>query len=104
MDDLPTIESIVEEIEDQAVQSRQSNIAEGSLPSDFPVPYVTWSELEDELQTVGVVELGRALEPEEADAANLGDPRRANFRHDERFGGRLKPFTDYIGRLGAAGC
>jgi len=98
VDDLHTIESIVDEIEAQAVQSRQTNIAEGSLPADFPVPYVTWSELEDELQTVGALELGRALEPEDGDA-QTGGSLGANFRHDERFGGRLKPFTDYIAEL-----
>ncbi len=98
VDDLATIELRAEELEVQAVKARQTNIDEGLLSPDFPVPYVPWSEIEDELQTIGFFELGRAADLVGADPQNPVSLGTA-FRHDERFGGRLKPFTDFLGQL-----
>jgi transcription-repair coupling factor (superfamily II helicase) len=98
VDDLQMIESMAEEIEDQAVQSRRTAIEEGTLSPDFPLPYTPWSEIEDELQAVGALEMGLSFESP-ADGPTTVLDFSAHFRHDERFGGRLKPFTDYVHRL-----
>src|SRR5690349_14821574 len=58
VDDLSVVESMVAEIEEQAVKLRQDSIAEGILPADFPLPYVTWPELLDTLQDRSFLELG----------------------------------------------
>ncbi len=39
----------MQEVEEQAVRYRNESIEEGTLAADFPVPYLTWSELADGL-------------------------------------------------------
>ena len=48
VDDLSILESTGSEIEEQAVKLRSESIAEGTLADDFPVPYISWSELADD--------------------------------------------------------
>ena len=97
VDDLSTVESMVAEIEEQAVRLRKESIAEGTLAPDFPVPYLTWAELADEFNRLHALELGfsTAQEVSEGDTDTLA----GSFGHDERFGGRLKPFNEYLLRL-----
>lgn len=90
IDDLNLIEVMANEVEEQAVKFRQECIAEGTLSADFPVPYLPWSELNDSLDDFVRLELGRSTESE------LEDGLASRFGHDERFGGRLKPFVDYL--------
>ncbi len=56
--DLSILESTVAEIEEQAVKLRAESIAEGTLAEDFPVPYLSWSELADTLGGHTCLELG----------------------------------------------
>ncbi len=93
VDDLSTVESMVDEIEDQAVRFRKESVSEGTLSDDFPVPYLTWSELEDEFSRLHALELGFSTATE---AAEGSDSLASAFGHDERFGGRLKPFNEYV--------
>jgi transcription-repair coupling factor (superfamily II helicase) len=93
VDDLSMVEAMANEVEEQAVKFRQESIEEGTLPADFPVPYLPWSELNDTLEGLSAFELGHS-------SAMMGDDQsetlNAQFGHDERFGGRLKPFIDYL--------
>ncbi|HEX8991139.1 MAG TPA: hypothetical protein VF784_05625, partial [Anaerolineales bacterium] len=97
LDDLSTVESMVAEIEEQAVRFRKESVLVGTLSADFPVPYLTWAELADEFSRLGALELGFSTAPETADQAE--GSLAASFGHDERFGGRLKLFNDYVGSL-----
>ncbi len=99
IDDLSLVEMMSQEVEEQAVRFRQESIEEGTLPEDFPVPYLTWSELNDSLHGRSVAELGRASEQSSVSDDRLSD----QFGHIERFAGRLKPFEDYLAALVAAG-
>ncbi|HVN14405.1 MAG TPA: transcription-repair coupling factor, partial [Anaerolineales bacterium] len=97
-DDLSLIESVTNEIEEQAVNFRHESITEGTLASDFPIPYLTWSELSDGLSEKFMLELGYSGEEipsEESTTHGLA----AQFGHLERFAGRLKPFEDYLAGL-----
>src|SRR5690606_35567992 len=47
IDEVSIIESMADEVEAQAVKFRQGSIAEETLSSDFPLPYIPWSELYD---------------------------------------------------------
>jgi len=97
IDDVSVIESMSAEIEEQAVKFRQESIAEETLSSDFPLPYIPWSELHDSLQGYTSLELGHSTE-------ELSDTSLASeFGHDERFGGRLKPFVEYTAGLAERG-
>ncbi len=97
-DDLSMIEGMVAEVEEQAVALRRASIAEGTLAGDCPVPYITWPELLDDLQELGTLELGRSTQVGGLQL-EIDDGLSTRFRHDERFGGRLKPFTDYLSGL-----
>ncbi|HSK67340.1 MAG TPA: transcription-repair coupling factor, partial [Anaerolineales bacterium] len=95
VDDLSIVESMVAEVEEQAVKFRQDSIAEETLSPDFPLPYVTWPDLLDNLHNRSFLELGHSTaadaSPDDAD-----DLLSSCFTHDERFGGRLKSFIDYL--------
>lgn len=95
IDDASLAAMMANEIEEQAVHFRQESIQEGILPSDFPVPYITWSELLDNLHARHHLVLGRSEEGESAGTLGLKD----EFGHIERFAGRLKPFEDYLAGL-----
>jgi hypothetical protein len=62
------------EIEEQAVRLRQESIAEGTLPADFPMPYLTWSELQDSLS--GHTWLNWAARPPRANLRNWRNTSR----------------------------
>ncbi len=101
IDDLSIIESMAEEVEAQAVKFRQDSIAEETLASDFPLPYVPWSELYDGIGE-RAVELGFSTNEERLGTREL-ENLAACFGHDERFGGRLKPFVDYVAGVASKG-
>ena len=92
IDDISVVESMAEEIEAQAVKFRQESIAEDTLSADFPLPYIPWSELHDNLHDHASVEFGYSTRSETEETDNS---LAAQFGHDERFGGRLKPFVEY---------
>ncbi len=93
IDDLSLIETMANEVEEQAVKFRQESIEEGTLSPEFPVPYLPWSDLNDAIHDMACIELGYSMEIIESEAsADLA----SHFGHDERFGGRLKPFIDYL--------
>ncbi len=99
IDDISLAESMAGEVEEQAVKFRRESIAEGTLAADFPVPYLTWSELTDSLHGFASLELGHSTEfpsPNGRGARGEGESLADAFGHDERFGGRLKPFIDYL--------
>ena len=96
VDDLSIVESMVAEVEEQAVKFRQDSIAEETLPADFPLPYVTWPDLLDNLHNRSFVELGHSTVADVEDADRL---LSSCFTHDERFGGRLKPFIEYLASI-----
>ncbi len=99
VDDLSLIETMVGEVEEQAVKFRHESIEEGVLANDFPVPYLSLAELTDSIQSHPWLELGHATDEVRAD----DHPLREIFGHGQRFGGRLKPFVEYLTSLTAQG-
>ena len=99
VDDMSLIEVIANEVEEQAVKFRKESIDEGTLSKDFPIPYIPWSELHDSLSGFTSLELGHSSEMVGGDPPTGTSQLPAisdQFSHDERFGGRLKPFIDYL--------
>ena len=95
VDDLSLVEAMANEVEEQAVKFRRESIEEETLSKDFPIPYLPWSELHDALDGFASVQLGHATElitNHQSPITNLAE----HFSRDERFGGRLKPFIDYL--------
>ncbi len=102
VNDWAMLESVVAEIEEQAVKLRSESITEGTLPEDFPVPYLTWMELDEALQGHAGLELGLTTTDESPSPFEPEDRRKSlasQFRQLERFGGRLKPFIESLGRI-----
>ncbi len=94
VDDLSITESTVNEIEEQAVALRRESITEETLPEDFPISYLTWSELEDSLYGRAMLELGYSTALAETPS---------DFGVLPRFSGRLKPFMDFVAEQTANG-
>ena len=91
IDDVEMLQSVASEIEEQAVRLRQESITEGTLPADFPVPYLSWSELQDSLSSHAWLELGRSTAGER-ESSELAEA----FTPGPRYGGHLKSFMDYL--------
>ena len=94
IDDLGITESTVNEIEEQAVVLRSESIQEETLAENFPIPYLTWSELEDSLHRRPTLELGYSTALPET---------TSDFGVLSRFSGRLKPFMDFVAEQIALG-
>ncbi len=99
VDDLSILESTISEIEEQAIKLRTESINEGTLSKDFPVPYLTWSELADSLQNRTYVELGHSTAGKGIGSQPIVENLAAQFGHIERFGGRIKPLIDFLGKV-----
>ena len=94
IDDLSVVESMVAEVEEQAVKLKNESIQEETLAADFPLPYITWPDLLDNFHSRPFLELGYSTQLEGDEDSE--DRLSSRFRHDERFGGRLKQFIDYL--------
>lgn len=92
-DDFSLAEAMVLDIEEQANKFRNDSIREGTLPFDFPVPYLSWSEIVDSTSTKQCIDFGHEEGLIENSEISM------LFGHDQRFGGRLKPFVEYISSL-----
>jgi transcription-repair coupling factor (superfamily II helicase) len=95
VDDVSLVEAMANEVEEQAVKFRHESIEEGTLSKDFPIPYLPWSEVHDNLDGFASLELGHSTEAVNSDKSSIISLSE-QFSHDERFGGRLKPFIDYL--------
>jgi transcription-repair coupling factor (superfamily II helicase) len=94
IDDLSVVESMVAEVEEQAVKLRNESIQEETLSADFPLPYITWPDLLDNFHSRSFLELGYSTQLDVDEKSE--DRLSSRFSHDERFGGRLKQFVDYL--------
>ena len=89
IDNAASVRVTAEEVETQALKMREENIGAGKLNPDFPVPYVTWSEIEDHLSRLSSIDLGFPLEKE-------GHSLSASFAPAPRFGGRTEDFLGFV--------
>jgi transcription-repair coupling factor (superfamily II helicase) len=89
LEDSDLLANVANEIEEQAVRFRNESIREGIFDSNFPIPYQSWSEIIDILGSKQVLELGYS---------NIDEPSELalSFIPGERFGGKLKPFINYL--------
>ncbi|MES0359539.1 MAG: transcription-repair coupling factor [Anaerolineales bacterium] len=89
IDNLEDFRDSANEIEEQAVELRADHIAEGALPQDFPLPYLTFAELYDSMSMHSTVELGPSAMLEITSFAQ-------RFSSGPRFGGQLKPLMNHL--------
>ncbi|NMC53866.1 MAG: transcription-repair coupling factor [Chloroflexi bacterium] len=94
VDDLDQFSAAATEVEEQAVRLREESIAEGTLPADFPIPYISWSEIHDTLDRYRWLDMGRSA------AAPVGERRLGDaFSPGERYGGRLNVLMDALAEI-----
>jgi len=89
MDDATRLQGIIAELEEDAVQMRNEGITNGSLPSEHPVPYLSWSELQDSLSRSAILDMGHSADHGPSDLA-------ACFEPNQRFAGQLRQFITTI--------
>jgi transcription-repair coupling factor (superfamily II helicase) len=101
IDDLNTVRDTVQEIEEQSVGLRKDYIKDKELPDDFPLPYLTWGEIEDTLAGKHCIDLGM---PVEFDTLPTGSTDIApQFLPGTRFAGQLKLLMEHIDKLTSQG-
>lgn len=91
LNDKEIIRTVANEIEEQAVRFRIDSIKEEIISESFPLPYISWSEIEDILSGHKWIDLGFSLSEETLYFEKL-------FAPGERFGGRIKVFLDYLSK------
>ncbi len=96
LDDQSNLRSTADEIETQSIKLRSESMWEGTLDEDFPIPYLSWSEIQDSWTGKNVLDLGYSTE---MDLSALAE----KFTPGPRFGGRLKPFKEYLQELTISG-
>lgn len=96
IDNWENFNTTIHEVEEQSVGFRNDLITEGNLPQDFPIPYLTWTEIEDTLSTRQTLWLGPTVAEPQSDLAN-------RFNAGPRFGGQLKPLLEHLSRLSREG-
>ncbi len=96
VDDLELLRSVVTDVEEQSVKLRQDSIAEGTLPEDFPAPYLSWSEIADSLSGHLTLELGYSTAEDPSQLAQA-------FQPGPRFGGKMRAVMDSLVELCAVG-
>ena len=80
LDDQLLLQSIANELEEQAVRFRNESIRDGILDQDYPIPYQTWSEIEDLLSGYKCLDFGYSSSDSASDLAQIFSP-------GPRFGG-----------------
>ncbi len=88
-DDMEAVRSTAETLEEDAETLRAESISMGTLDTDFPEPYISYSELHDRMADFPLVDLGRSDVP---DSSWLSD----SFTPAERFGGHLETFLEFL--------
>src|SRR5690606_36861347 len=96
VDDLANIQSFGEEIEEQAIKNRSDSIHEGVLSRDFPIPYISWSEILETVQIRRWAEMGKPF-------TESVDPLGERFVPGRRFAGQLKSFIEHLDACCTAG-
>jgi transcription-repair coupling factor (superfamily II helicase) len=91
IDDLDLFRSVVTDIEEEAVRLREESIADHDLSEQFPIPYLSWSEIQDSLSGHYTIDLGRSSAEGPCELAQA-------FQPGPRFGGQLKNTMDHLSR------
>jgi transcription-repair coupling factor (superfamily II helicase) len=101
IDDLQTVRDTVQEVEEQAVGLRKDYIKDKELPEDFPLPYLTWGEIEDTLEGKQYIDLGQPVEDVSIPTGSMDVA--SQFLPGPRYAGQLKPLMEHIEKLTTQG-
>jgi len=85
LDDQDILITVSEEVEKDALELRAALIRENSLEKDFPTPYLSWSELYDQMQAFNPINMSFSGE----ETLSIF---RKNIQPAPRFGGKMDDF------------
>lgn len=91
LDDRPSFEDAVSEIEEQAIAMRADQIQAGVPLDDFPIPYLTLVEINESLEECKTIDMG-SITTIHQDDIQLADA----YAPGPRFGGQLRPLMDHL--------
>ncbi|HLF29131.1 MAG TPA: transcription-repair coupling factor [Anaerolineae bacterium] len=112
LDDAAEIDDRWNELEEQALELRHNAQEDGTLPPDYPVPYLARDEWRDALDEYSLLALSESILPKEpttqptSQLTNQLPTQLAPelpFASGQRFGGQLKTFMDHLAQLRAIG-
>ncbi len=89
IDDADKVGTAINTFEEEGFRSRTEAIHDGELDADAPVPYISWSEIQDSYSHRQVIDLGFTGSQEPSDLA-------AAFQPNQRMAGRLEVFTNLL--------
>ncbi|MBN1977952.1 MAG: transcription-repair coupling factor, partial [Anaerolineae bacterium] len=89
VDDPQELAAVWASLEEEAVDLREAAEAAGTLPPEYPLPYVTWDEWSERLADRTVLALGHG---EDGTSSRLADC----FVPGAHFGGELKPLLGHV--------
>lgn len=92
LDDLSSIEQVMNELEEQAIDTRQEMIEQAIIPSSAPLPYVTMDEILDKFEEFSAVDLGLTG----SSAREVPIEAGIGFQPGPKFGGQLESILGYI--------
>lgn len=93
IDDAGALHDSIADLEEQSLAIRDEKLETGQLPPDYPIPYVTWAELEDQLSTRRILYLGAGPGHAPPNDPTLGKL----FAPGQRYGGQLRLVMDALG-------
>ena len=100
LDDAGEIEDAWSEFEEQAIDLRHGAEEAGTLPPDYPLPYLTWDEWREQIAQHSTLTFGN--EPADRlsnDQVDTYASSKLPFAPGPRFGGQLKPFMDHLAQM-----
>ncbi len=95
VDDWGMLRSTIEDLESQAIGIREEKIASGQLPPDYPLPYLTWDELYEEIMARTVIHLGDG-DVMNGSTGSAVPALSTYFVPGPRFSGQIKLFLDHL--------
>ncbi|MEE8121551.1 MAG: CarD family transcriptional regulator, partial [Anaerolineales bacterium] len=91
-DDKTAFTNAVADIEQQALSMHEEAVEEGRISSDFPLPYLTLSDLEESLENYTTLDLGMNAGIADLHAVPLSN----SFTPGPRFGGQLESILKHL--------
>ncbi len=92
VDDWEMLRGAVSDVEEQASSLRARYLEDGSLPSEYPLPYLPWEDFRARLEDRSPLILGPVSGPDSCSLSGL-------FLPNQRFGGELKSFITHVCEL-----
>jgi transcription-repair coupling factor (superfamily II helicase) len=91
----------VTDIEEQSISLRQDYIQDGTISDDFPIPYLTWDQIQDSLPEERTLRFGPVYGMEESPEPHLRLAQ--SFSPNPRYGGQLKSFLEHLVEISKKG-